>query len=137
MYNNIRKILESEFLDKWDTTDADIAWDNSNYIPDNKPFVRFSILFSDNHKNIIGKDIDCYRITGFINANIYVKKGTGAGLSNILIQKIEDIFRNKNLSGVVISWKDGITITNLGLTEGWYGKNLSAHFKYDVNNGGI
>lgn len=130
-FENIRKNIQSYFQSNFNHLNFDkIAWDNVDFnIPVNEDWLRFSVQTITSDIVSVGSSSIKIRNQGMIFIQIFVYRSTSTLNSDIIADRICDIFEGVQLiTGETFS---SARKNDVGQSEGWFQTNLSIPFYYD------
>lgn len=128
--NEAKVLLQKYFIESWDN-ETPISYDNSNdkYADGNKPWVRISVRTTAGGQESLGsKGNRLFRRQGFIYFQVFTLAGTRTEKSDLLVQKILDIFDGVTVENILI--RDG-SPTYTGVDGKWYQQNVQFRIIFD------
>lgn len=131
MFADLSAIVEPMFKTAWEALHPTIpiVWDGSDkYFKNGKTHVDFAILPATSDRADLGDSHRLHRLTGFINVNIYVKKGTGTREAQEYSDNAADIFRDRTTGGVLFR---SPVPDRIGESGGFFQYNVSVPFQFD------
>ncbi|MFA7099955.1 MAG: phage tail terminator-like protein [Eubacteriales bacterium] len=109
--------LISTLNSSWATA-TEIAWPNHNFkVPENLPWIRPVIVMSETEFGELGDEGVSLR-HGMFFITIFLPQNIGTKVGKTLANRLEQIYRRKELSGVIT---DEVTTTSVGIDDdGFY-----------------
>lgn len=129
----INTAILTRFANEWDTDDAAVLYPNSDPagIPpsDKSPWVRINVLpgeaFTATLNGPAGPE---YRYPGIIMVQVFTNVNIGNGVAQRLADKVADIFRGQEFSGVTCR---ASSFNQIGDLDGWFQVNVLTEFYFD------
>jgi len=131
-YNLINKEIETYLNTQWlllYPNDYPIVWGNipTNVDDQDQPFLKAVVRYSEEDKENVG-NVSLNRVYGILMISVYVLIDTGERLLQELTSKVKNIFRNKNINGIIFRKRN---IRYIGENGRFIQQNITIEFYYD------
>lgn len=118
------------FLNAWNKR-TPVALDNKKFsVPQNKPWVRFTVIDNTGSNASLGGSSTLYRDMGFISIQLFYPNDSKSGTRefNNLADAAKKIFRGEQVGG---GWFRNCSVRSAPDDDPWLVKNISCEYIFD------